>query len=70
MCCFVVVFVVNSLNLHIFVCARTLRFVVIRVVFIEAERHTSENIQKWTDKALEGVAVGLKASELLEPKEC
>ena len=68
MCCFVVVFVVN--NLHIFVCARTLRFVVIRVVFIEAERHTSENIQKWTDKALEGVAVGLKASELLEPKEC
>ena len=67
MCCFVVVFVVI---LHIFVCARTLRFVVIRVVFIEAERHTSENIQKWTDKALEGVAVGLKASELLEPKEC
>ena len=56
--------------MHIFVCARTLRFVVIRVVFIEAERHTSENIQKWTDKALEGVAVGLKASELLEPKEC
>ena len=46
------------------------RFVVIRVVFIEAERHTSENIQKWTGKALEGVAVGLKASELLEPKEC
>ena len=70
MCCFVVVFVVNSLNLHIFVCARTLRFVVIRVVFIEAERHASENIQKWTGKALEGVAVGLKASELLEPKEC
>ena len=48
-------------------CARTLRFVVIRRVFIEAERHTSENIQKWTGKALEGVAVGLKASELLEP---
>ena len=44
MCCFVVVFVVNSLNLHIFVCARTLRFVVIRVVFIEAECHTSENV--------------------------
>ena len=71
MCCFVVVFVVNSLNLHICVCVRA-PFVlsVIRVVFIEAERHTSENIQKWTGKALEGVAVGLKASELLEPKEC
>ena len=37
---------------------------------IWATTHTSENIQKWTDKALEGVAVGLKASELLEPKEC
>ena len=50
MCCFVVVFVVNSLNLHIFVCVRTLRFVVIRVVFLT--RHLR----------VEGV--GLKASEL------
>ena len=39
----------------------------IALVAAESERHTSENIQKWTDDALK--TIGLKASELLQPAD-